>query len=196
VDLFSSVVVLWRFFIPGTLTKELEEHLNKREERASMAISFILVLLGVFVMSGAIDALVSGPEDENDMSLVLVISFVSIFVFGLLTLFKFQYSKLLDSPSLHKDGLCSLLGTILSTALFVNTLIIEKFPSTWYLDPVVSLLCGFAAAILGIQGIYAAKKSGLPIFSAEWWMMSQGTGSKDTELPEKGTDDLKLSEVV
>lgn len=189
-------MVLWRFFIPGTLTKELEEHLNKREERASMAISFILVLLGVFVMGGAIDALVSGPEDEYDMSLVLVISFVSIFVFGLLTLFKFQYSKLLDSPSLHKDGLCSLLGTILSTALFVNTLIIEKFPSTWYLDPVVSLLCGFAAAILGIQGIYAAKKSGLPIFSAEWWMMSQGTGSKDTELPEKGPDDLKLSEVV
>lgn len=196
VDLFSSVVVLWRFFIPGELTKELEDHLNKREERASMAISFILVLLGIFVIGGALDALASGPEDETDMSLVLVISFVSIFIFGILTAIKFQYSKKLDSPSLHKDGLCSLLGTTMSVALFANTLIIEKFPTTWYLDPVVSLLCGLAAAVLGIQAIYLAKKAGLPVFTPSWWMFSQGTGHKDTELAEKEPNDLKLSPVV
>jgi len=199
VDLFSSIVVVWRFFIPGTLTKELEEHLKKREERASMAISFILVLLGIFVVSGGLDALASGPEDENDMSLVLAISLASIFIFGLMTAFKFQYSKKLDSPSLHKDGLCSLLGTILATALFVNTLIIEKFPDTWYLDPVVSILCGIAAAALGIQAIYYAKKAGLPVFSAQWWMVSQGTGHKDTELAgaDAGEENPnKLSDVV
>lgn len=196
VDLFSSVVVLWRFFIPGELTKELEDHLQKREERASMAISFILVLLGIFVMGGAFDALVSGSEDETDMSLVLGISFCSIFVFGFLTALKFQYSKKLDSPSLHKDGLCSLLGTILSTALFVNTLIIEKFPETWYLDPAVSLLCGLAAAVLGIQAIYYAKKSGIPVFSAQWWMVSQGSGNKETELAEGQQPPNKLSDVV
>ena len=199
VDLFSSVVVVWRFFIPGNLTKELEEHLQKREERASMAISFILVLLGVFVMGGALDALANGSEDETDMSLVLAISFISIFVFGLMTAFKFQYSKKLDSPSLHKDGLCSLLGTILSTALFVNTLIIESFPATWYLDPVVSLLCGLAAAVLGIHAIYSAKKSGLPVFSAQWWMLSQGSGNKETELAdtaEGGKDPNNLSGIV
>lgn len=190
------MVVVWRFFIPGTLTKELEEHLAKREERASMAISFILVLLGIFVVGGALDALANGAEDENDMSLVLGISFVSIFVFGLMTAFKFQYSKLLNSPSLHKDGLCSLLGTILATALFVNTMIIEKFPATWYLDPVVSILCGIAAAVMGIQAIYSAKKSGIPVFSAQWWMVSQGSGNNDLELADAGEEAPKLSDVV
>lgn len=135
VDLMSSIVVVWRFYAPGDMTKEREELLAKREKRASMAISFILILLGLFVTFGAVDDLIKGPESPFDMDLILEISLVSIIVFGTLVLFKFHYSKKLHSASLYKDGLCSMLGTVLSGALFFNTMIIEKYPTTWWLDP-------------------------------------------------------------
>jgi hypothetical protein len=69
VDLLSSVVVVWRFYVPigKTVTEEREKLLEKREERASVAISFILILLGLFVCGGALSDLVNGPESENDL---------------------------------------------------------------------------------------------------------------------------------
>eukprot|EP00529_Nitzschia_sp_RCC80_P034905 CAMPEP_0113473966 /NCGR_PEP_ID=MMETSP0014_2-20120614/18328_1 /TAXON_ID=2857 /ORGANISM="Nitzschia sp." /LENGTH=111 /DNA_ID=CAMNT_0000366773 /DNA_START=142 /DNA_END=473 /DNA_ORIENTATION=+ /assembly_acc=CAM_ASM_000159 len=53
VDFLSSVVVLWRFFVPGKMTKEREELLKSREVRASTAISFIMILLGLGVVASS-----------------------------------------------------------------------------------------------------------------------------------------------
>lgn len=75
VDFLSSVVVLWRFYCPGELTKERVELLQKREKRASMAISFILMLLGVGVIAAAADDLAHGAETENDLNTVMVCTF-------------------------------------------------------------------------------------------------------------------------
>lgn len=201
VDLLSSVVVVWRFNVPpfGKLTEEKEKELEKREERASMAISIILILLGLFVTSGAIDDLAKGPEKKSDLNLIMKLSAVSIFVFGTLAIFKFHYSQKLNSPSLYKDGLCSLLGTVLSCALFVNTLIIEKYPQTWYLDPVVSILCGVVAAGLGIHAVWVAwRVQRVPIFTLRWWFVSQGDGTSSAAATQQQTeeDKPKLSEVV
>lgn len=130
----SSVVVLWRFFIPGKISKEKEEHLKRRELRASTAISFIMILLGIGVVaSSSTDLATNGAESEHEMEIVIAIAFTSVFIFGTLAIFKFQYSKLLQSDSLFKDGLCSLIGTILAAALFINTLIIRTNPSLWWL---------------------------------------------------------------
>lgn len=166
-----------------------------------MAISFILILLGVFVFGGAADDFANGPESDSDLSLILGISFCSIIAFGLLTLFKFHYSKQLSSSSLYKDGLCSLLGTVLAVALFANTLIIEKSPNAWWLDPAVSMICGIAAFALGVHAIFAALKQGVPILKLEWWFVSQGDGrnesSGETEIVGKDTaSQSTLSEVV
>jgi divalent metal cation (Fe/Co/Zn/Cd) transporter len=128
-------------------------------------------------------------------TIVLNISFTSIFVFGALAIIKFQYSKKLKSPSLYKDGLCSLLGTILASALFVNTFIIEKYPQRWWLDPVVSILCGVAAFGIGVQAVWVASRV-LPIFSAQWWLVSQGDSKIEMPKKEAEGEKSKLSEVV
>jgi hypothetical protein len=52
VDFISSAVVLWRFYAPGELTKEREKLLNDREDRAAVAISFLIILLGCLVIPG------------------------------------------------------------------------------------------------------------------------------------------------
>lgn len=178
VDFLSSAAVLWRFFAPSSIvTKETEAKLDAREQRASVAISMILVILGVATLITAICDLSRGQEDspsEQQQTAALAISLVSFFLFGVLTVIKFRYAKAFQSPSLYKDGICSTVGTILSFSLFVNTLIIVGTPAAWVIDPVVAVLCGLVALVYGNWTLYTAsrKDGGLPIFSLQWWFLS------------------------
>jgi divalent metal cation (Fe/Co/Zn/Cd) transporter len=123
--------MLFSVLVPGEMTKEHEDLLHKREKRASMAISFILILLGIGVVITSAHDLSSGPETAYDLKLVLAIAFFSIFIFGTMTVVKFRFAHKLSSASLYKDGICSLIGTSLAASLFANTLIIKVAPSVW-----------------------------------------------------------------
>jgi len=175
VDFLSSVVVLWRFWAFGKITKEREKILKRRELRASMAISLILMLLGMGVIATSSYDIAVGPGDGHDIDIVLGMAGASVVVFGILALFKFQYANALASESLYKDGVCSLIGTILGAALFTNTLIIRNRPQIWWLDPLVAMVCGFSALFLGYHSIFVAwKHRRVPILSLSWWLMSRG----------------------
>ena len=194
VDFLSSVVVLWRFYAPE-LNAEIEANLHKREKRASMAISIILGILGIGIIAAAVDDFVKGMEDTEKLKLLMGISVASILVFGVLTVLKFQYSIALKSASLHKDGICSLIGTILSTALFVNTLIIQHVPGAWWIDPAVALGCGIASLAIGMHAIiYASFVQKIPIFNASWWMLSTGDGEDEITGRALGPEDMMVPE--
>ena len=191
VDFLSSVVVLWRFFAPSKIDDAVEEKLRRREKRASIAISFILVVLGLAIILTAFDDLTRGKEDTDQLKDVVLISFVSIFVFGILAMFKCKYALVLESPSLYKDGICSLIGTVLSGALFVNTLIINTVPSVWWIDPLVAVGAGVAAIIIGAKAVWEARyKDSLPIFTLSWWMLSQGDGADERSGRPLGPEDF------
>mmetsp|Transcript_24237 Transcript_24237/g.67127 ORF Transcript_24237/g.67127 Transcript_24237/m.67127 type:complete len:276 (+) Transcript_24237:340-1167(+) len=210
VDFLSSVVVLWRFWATGTMTKEKEKTLKRRELRASMAISIILMILGLGVIATSSFDIVSGPETEKEMDFVLVMAGISILVFGVLCIFKFHYADVLSSESLYKDGVCSLIGTMLASALLANTLIIEKRPDVWWLDPCVAMICGFSALFIGIHSLVVAyKHRRVPIFSLSWWLMSRGSASTssnrdgensdeeaDEDKPDDSIIDLEMTETV
>lgn len=199
VDLFSSVVVLWRFYCPE-LNPEIEAKLQSREKRASVLISLILGVLGIGIIFTAVDDFLEGMESPEKLALVLGISVSSIVVFGLLAVVKFHYSILLQSASLHKDGICSLIGTILSIALFVNTLIIKHIPEAWWIDPAVALGCGIASIGIGLHAIIiTACVQQIPIWSWQWWWLSSGDGKDELTGRSLGPEDLtpaKTSEVV
>mmetsp|Transcript_16311 Transcript_16311/g.27640 ORF Transcript_16311/g.27640 Transcript_16311/m.27640 type:complete len:262 (+) Transcript_16311:77-862(+) len=195
VDFLSSVVVLWRFFCPD-LSPEVEAKLMAREKRASISISVILGLLGVGIITTAVDDFTKGMEDFSQLSALLGISLSSILVFGLLSLVKFHYSILLKSASLHKDGICSLIGTILSIALFINTLIIRRVPEAWWIDPAVALGCGVASLAIGVHALfYASCVQKIPICSYRWWMFSQGDGTDEINGRELDEKDVAVTKV-
>lgn len=191
VDFISSVVVFWRFFAPATITAELEAKLQSREKRASVAISMILVALGLGIWITAIADIMRGQEDPGQQNAALAISFISFVVFIFLAIFKFHYAKALQSPSLYKDGICSMIGTVLSASLFIDTLIITAAPSAWLLDPIVAIGCGLASFVYGMWTLYKAwRKEGVPIFSLRWWFLSRGAadaGGEETYCDE-GTE--------
>jgi len=113
------------------------------------------------------------------------------FIFGALTVFKFHYANALNSESLYKDGVCSLIGTILAAALFANTLIIKAEPKIWWLDPFVAMICGFAALFIGIHSIFVSwKHRRVPICSLSWWLMSRGdSGRRSTNNSDNNYND-------
>lgn len=193
VDFLSSMVVLWRFYAPSEVSDELEQKLSRREKRASVLISFILILLGINVISAAISDFTRGEEDPEGLRDIMAISAVSLLIFGALTCFKFRYAKALQSASLNKDGVCSLIGLILAGALLVNTMIIEKESKFWWLDPVVSMGCGCGAMWYGVRCVYKARyEDKLPIFTAAWWLTSQGDGKDEVSGRPIGPDDYPI----
>jgi len=179
----SSVVVLWRFWVSGKITRERELLLKRRELRASMAISLILILLGFGVIATSSYDIALGEAantDARELDIIVSIAGTSVFVFGGLTIFKFHYASALESESLYKDGICSLIGTILAAALFANTLIIRIKPQIWWLDPMVAMVCGFAALFIGLHSMFIAWRiKRVPVCSLSWWMMSRGDGGRN-----------------
>jgi hypothetical protein len=190
VDFLSSVVVLWRFWASGKMTKEREKNLKRRDLRASMAISVIMIILGIGIIATSSAEINAGPEaNTHDLGIVLGMSGTSVFVFGCLSFFKFQYANALSSESLYKDAACSLIGTILGAALFSNTLLIRRIPQIWWLDPLAAMLCGFAALFLGFHSMYVAWKiRRVPIFALSWWTMSRGDGKPYRKSERQGND--------
>ena len=133
-----------------------------------------------------------GHDKDQDLDLLFTISFVSIIVFGSLTIIKFQYAQKLESSSLYKDGICSLIGTCLSASLLLTTAIIDKAPNAWYIDPIVSLLVGISAVVYGWKVVVEMLKNGIPIFHPSWWTSSESndqagysrdSNKNDQELP-------------
>jgi Cation efflux family len=196
VDFLSSAVVLWRFFAPES-NPSVEATLKTREKRASVAISVILAILGSFIIAEAINDFLAGMEDTSELKALLAISISSIFVFGALSIIKFHYSIALASASLHKDGICSLIGTVLSAALFVNTLVIQHVPEAWWIDPAVALGAGIAALFIGISSIIRTSCiQKVPIFSLSWWMSSRGDGTDEINGRDLGPEDLELPPIA
>lgn len=183
VDFFSSVVVLWRFYCPHGADEAQLAKLNKREERASLAISIVIGLLGLYVFSiGILDTL--KRDKDTDLSLLFTISFISIIVFGTLTIIKFKYATDLDSASLYKDGICSLIGTCLSASLLFTTAIIDYAPNAWYIDPICSLIIGISATVYGFRVVIKKVKEGQPIFHPDWWYSCGSSDDVEQELPD------------
>jgi divalent metal cation (Fe/Co/Zn/Cd) transporter len=215
VDFISSVVVLWRFYAPGTLTEEREKVLRQREARAAVAISGIIVVMGLSILASAIaelrTAVTTGDEDDMEdasgLRVLVAISFLSIWIFSVMAILKLRYARKLDSESLRKDGLCSIIGVFLSLVIFVHSLIVTKVQHeeesettteqeqreqeqkvVWLYDAMFALLCGYMALVIGFHGIFVAKfVQGLPIASWGWW---KGEDVKEDEDLETITDVL------
>jgi hypothetical protein len=187
VDFISSAIVVWRFFAPGDLTPALEEKLHRREQRASIAISIILTILGIGVIIVAIDDFAKGEEELSSLQNTVVgVAALSIIVFGTFVAFKFQYSAKLDSQSLYKDGVCSLIGTIMAVAMFVNGLLLKVSTGFWWIDPIVALVAGLGAIWFGLLGpqesVFSSYKAGVPIFNMGWWSTQGDTGGDNKNI--------------
>ena len=150
----------------------------------------VIGILGLFVFAiGVMDML--EHDRDTDLGLMFAISLASIVVFGGLAVVKFQYARELESPSLYKDGVCSLIGTFLSAAMLLTTAVIDYAPGAWYIDPVASLIIGASAVVYGFRIIVKRARNGERIFSYDWWV-SKEEDVGGQELPD--VEEAKVAE--
>lgn len=180
------------------MTEEREEELKNREDRAAVAISGLILFLGCLVIPAAVGDLRAGTpsfsETDQDLEVIILLSGLSIVIFSVMTILKLYYAKLLDSESLHKDGLCSVIGIVLSTLIFVNSWVINTHPEFWQIDAYSAIVCGVVALGIGVHGIYMAiyvKKR--KVFTKGFWSSQKEDVPDDLKLKE---DKTKLSDVV
>jgi hypothetical protein len=196
VDFISSCVVLWRFFAPSSVDAILEQKLKQREERASIAISFLMIALGICIILTSVSDFSRGQEDTAQVNAILFISFISIFLFGTLSMIKIRYASKLNSPSMYKDGICSVIGTFLALALFLNTAIVIRYPNIWWVDPIAAFAAGVVAIVLGIRAIWnASTVERLPIFSKNWWFQKELTITQKNENSTDPADHTDVSDI-
>lgn len=190
VDFVSSVVVLWRFYAPSGIDTVQLAKLSRREKRASVAISFILFILGVGIIVASIKDYKKGLDKKSHVPTLIGISFISIPIFGVLAIIKFHYATKLNSRALQKDGYCSLIGCALSTSLFFNTLIVAASPKAWWLDPTIALIVGCVSFFIGLRSLLISSfEKGVPIWSPRWWLYSDGSPAGGTVETERATDE-------
>lgn len=155
----------------------------------SVAISFVLFILGIGIIIAAADQIKLGATYKESTSLIITISFISIMVFGSFTIVKLQYATMLNSPALHKDGFCSFIGTALSFSLFMDTLLAIWDPTTWWLEPLIAIVVGLLSLCVGLRSIVRnIFFQHVPIYKLSWWT-SEAPLSGDSERPNPTTQD-------
>jgi hypothetical protein len=88
-----------------------------------VSISFILCILGIDIITTAIEEFQLGEKHEEPTSLISVVSFISFMVFEGFAVLKLHYVTIFYYIALYKDGLCSFVGTVLSLSLFIDTIL-------------------------------------------------------------------------
>jgi hypothetical protein len=149
---------------------------------SSVAISFILFLLGIGIIAAAIEEFELGEKQKEPTSLIIGLSFISILVFGCFTILKLHYATSLNSPALNKDGFCSFIGTALSFSILLDTLLAMWDPTTWWLEPVMSVVMGGLSMGVGLHSLIRnIFYQHIPIYKLSWWTSPPPDGASATQ---------------
>jgi hypothetical protein len=155
----------------------------------------VLAILGFGTIFTSTHDFISGEgkiEDADVLNIFAWVNILSIAIFGGLAVIKFHYADKLGSSSLKKDGLCSLIGAVLSLSMFINTMLMKADGAMWWLNPFIALCCGLGALIYGFHGIYKSYVvDGMPICSPRWWL----AGSFSTSSPRNNNQDLEMNNI-
>jgi len=157
VDVWSSVLVLWRFWSTDANSSHKQTIFNQREQRASFGIAVTFILIGLFVAVQAIIHIANREREENAEAL-LAISTISAVFLAALAAIKFRISRELNSPSLYKDGMSSVAVSLLSFGILLSTVVYDLEPDVWWLDYAVALLISVFLIVYGSVAVYKHRK--------------------------------------
>lgn len=172
VDVWSSILVLWRFWKDPDGEGHYFLITRRRESRASVGIAFTFVIIGVFTSSLAIVHLTQRQPPANS-SVLLAISGTSIIILTWSCATKLSLSRVLQSNALRKDAVTSGACACMAGAILVSTSVHKSNPSIWWLDACVAVVI---SCILGVLGVRTLVRN--PWWTREFW-------SDDTLPPEE-----------
>jgi len=182
VDSFSSALVLWRFWGGGKEGGPTEAQLELREKRASIGIGMMFIILAV-VVGGVASAHLDASEPPEEPGLLLGLSAPSVLIFLVLGVLKYRVGKKIDSPSLAKDGVCSLCGSGLSFGVCLGAAFIEQENyAVWWLDATIAVTVSIGLYFYGLYTLIKNAQAGNLWWRLEFWYTPK---SRRTPMAEK-----------
>ena len=135
VESLSGGVMIWRFRKQGKISKEEEEH---AERKATRLVGYTFFILAVYILYESINKLVY--RETPDPSLFgIIIAIISLVAMPILFYHKYKTGKALNSKSLVADSKETLACLFLSFALLIGLGTNYLF-GLWQADPVVGLI--------------------------------------------------------
>lgn len=168
VDSFSSGLVLWRFWGGGKAGSPSEEELELREKRSSIGIAIAFMVLG-FVVGGVASSHLAHETEPDKLTALLSLSIPSVPIFGVLGLAKLYVGTKIDSPSLKKDGICSVCGSGLSLGVSIGGLLLLGGADAWWLDGTIAVLVSLGLFGYGFYTLHKAFEEGNKWWTAAFW---------------------------
>ncbi|KAL1499472.1 hypothetical protein AB1Y20_011675 [Prymnesium parvum] len=189
VDSFSSALVLWRFWGGGATVPE--SILQLREKRASVGIALAFVALAL-VVGGTAIAHLSKEEELSHHAELIALSLPSVFIFTLLGLLKLHIGRATDSPSMRKDGACSLCGGVLSLGVCIGASASLSDSSLFWID--ASVAVAVSAGLL-LYGLFILNKNAQQ--NNRWWSVGfwmHGPSRNGSSSPQRAEFSPSLEE--
>ena len=174
VDGISSVLVLWRFWGGGK--GQSEGALAMREKRASVGIAIVFVILAITVGTAGGQHLASHGELDH-IHVLLGLAVPSVLIFGALGVVKVMLGNKTKSPSLKKDGACSLCGALLSLGVAVGAAL-HDIPSMWWFDGAVALSVAIALGVSGLYTLWKNARQSNAWWTVRFWLKAQVASSR------------------
>ncbi|KAK3263151.1 hypothetical protein CYMTET_28028, partial [Cymbomonas tetramitiformis] len=151
VDVFSSAIVLWRFWEDSpSESVAFQRSMASREKRASVAIAITFVAIGLIVAPVALGHLVEAHHME-DVGVILVSSVINLFILSALAIIKLKLAVKLKSPALRKDGITSAAVAVLCLGIIMSIGIYHINQAIWWLDAIVAITVAGMLIFLGIR---------------------------------------------
>lgn len=151
IEVGSATVVLWNL-------KQVASTDDKSKERvATRAIGALFILLSLVVLTSSSWQLYSGGHPETTMP-GLIVALASISVMFYLWRAKLRVAKALDSSTLEKDAVCTLVCIRLSFVLLAGSLLFLVAPDFWWLDAVCAILIGLMIMKEGVDTVRATYR--------------------------------------
>ena len=141
VEVFASAVVVW----------ELRGADRRGERRALRAIGSAYILVAVYVLIQAVNALrLAEPPESSPVGMVFLGA--TVFVMFGLGLAKLRVGRRLDSPTVIADGRFSLVDGSLAAAVFVGLALVALF-GWWWADAALAIVISMLAFYEGLKGL-------------------------------------------
>eukprot|EP00899_Mesostigma_viride_P009864 jgi/Mesvir1/1887/Mv22917-RA.1 len=157
VDMFSSVLVLWRFRFEDEDETVSARANASRERRASVGIAVALIFISILVGVKAMLHIVNGIVPDRAVLLQLL-STVSIISMSLLAAVKYYIA------AMQNDAHSSLAVVFMSIGVLASAAVHHAYEHIWFLDSAVALVVSAALMLCGARTLAGARW-----WDAEFW---------------------------
>jgi len=195
VDVFSSILVLWRFSQSHRSDQlAADEAYNRRlEKKAGVGISITFVGIALLVGAQASAHLVETQKPTDDEAL-LILAAASVMVFTVTACIKWFISGQLQSSTLMKDAISSFAVAVLSLGVCISASAYKADHHVWWFDAVVALITSVLLFTYGARTLFC---HGHHWWQLSWWTEDlSGTDSEGQHLlgvGPQGESDSKTS---